>query len=140
MQLPSTLTKPSPGKLDMHLIEIVPGYLDAEKRVTQDAIEEPFQSFETNGNNNNNDHDISNDVIQIDNTNLANGSDCHHKSNASGTNARTYIPVDKLFFDRIFEFQQALRELRSEYEMQRAEINELRKENQRLKSELDRFK
>lgn len=119
----------------MHLVEIVPGYLDVEKRVHQTASEQLNQSFETNGN----DFDV---LHQTDDLNLANGNqvNCPHKANASGTTTRMCIPVDKRFFERVLECQQAHRELRSAFEMQRAEIIKLRKENGQLKSDLDRLK
>lgn len=140
MQLPSTLIRPSPGKLDTHLAEIIPGYFDAEKRGHPNAEEEQFRPFETDANDNH--HDISNDVLQIDNSNLANGRNCQHKSkaNVSETNAQMCIPVDKVFFERIHKCQQALRHLSAESKMQRVKINELQEENKRLKSELSRLK
>ncbi|XP_055326801.1 MYND-type zinc finger-containing chromatin reader Zmynd8-like [Sitodiplosis mosellana] len=135
LQLPTTFIKPIPGKLDtMHLDEIIPGFRNPEKRVRPNVSEALFQSFENSGK----DHDINDDVSHIDNLNLADKSKCHHKTEAKASkmNVGACIPINKPFLERVRACQQALRELRSESEMQRAEIIELRKENERLKSEL----
>lgn len=132
MQLPSTFIKPIPDDLDAMLDEVIPGFRDPEKRVRQNEAEEPFEES-----SNSNDHDIEGAIPNINNLNLADGSD--HNSGAAKASAAhigPYIPINRPFLEKIRACQQALSELRAETQMQRAEIIALRKENERLRSEL----
>lgn len=135
MQLPKTFIKPTPGKLDtVHLDEIIPGFRNPNQRIVHQNVKpEPFQTF---GNDNND--DINDDTPDITNLNLENETKFQHKSetNPSAINFRNFLPINKLFIEKLRACQQAMREIKSERDRQQAEIIMLRKENEQLKSKL----
>lgn len=130
VHLPSTFIKPSIEKLDTILDEIIPGFRN--ERIRPIVSEEKDQTFENNSNGN--DHDIDCDTPNIDNLNLANES---NKADSTSTNIRTRLPINLTFIDKLRAYQQ---QMKSAFELQCAEIIELKKENERLKSELAQAK